>query len=96
MSKEAIFTLKLESELREAFVAEAKAVHRPASQVVRELMRAFVQRQRDAREGDDFPRRKVTPARAQKDAGLHAPDANVEAEAAAGRAALREADQAEA
>ncbi len=44
MSKEAVFTVKLEPELRADFVAEAQASHRPASQVLRELMREFVQR----------------------------------------------------
>jgi len=44
MSKEAVFTMKLEPELRDQFMAEAEASHRPASQVVRELMREFVQR----------------------------------------------------
>ena len=39
MSKEAVFTMKLEPELRAAFMAEAEALDRPASQVVRELMR---------------------------------------------------------
>ena len=48
MSKEAVFTMKLEPELRAEFMAEA--AHRPASQVLRELMREFVQRQREARE----------------------------------------------
>jgi hypothetical protein len=49
MSKEAVFTMKLEPELRDAFMAEALASHRPASQVMRELMRDFVQHQREAR-----------------------------------------------
>ena len=48
MPKEAVFTMKLEPELREAFMAEAEASDRPASQVVRELMREFVARQRHA------------------------------------------------
>lgn len=52
MSKEAMFTLKLEAELREQFMAEAEAVHRPASQIVREFMRDFVERQRATREHD--------------------------------------------
>ena len=39
MPKEAVFTMKLESELRDNFMAEAEASHRPASQVLRELMR---------------------------------------------------------
>ena len=40
MSKEAVFTMKLEPELRTEFMAETEAADRPASQVVRELMRA--------------------------------------------------------
>ena len=42
MAKDAVFTLKLEPQLRDAFIAEAQAAHRPASQVVRDLMREFV------------------------------------------------------
>jgi IS5 family transposase len=34
MSKEAVSTMKLEPELREQFMAEAEASHRPASQVI--------------------------------------------------------------
>ena len=49
MSKQAVFTMKLEPELRAEFMAEAEAAHRPASQVLRELMREFVQRQRESR-----------------------------------------------
>lgn len=49
-SKDAVFTMKLEPELRDAFMAEAEASHRQASQVVRELMREFIDRQRPARE----------------------------------------------
>ena len=59
MSKEAMFTLKLEAELREQFMAEAEAVHRPASQIVREFMRDFVERQRAAREHDAWFRDEV-------------------------------------
>ena len=41
MSKEAVFTMTLEPELRDAFMAEAGAEssHRPAPQVVRWLIR---------------------------------------------------------
>jgi predicted transcriptional regulator len=59
MSKEAVFTLKLETELRDEFMAEAEAAHRPASQLVRELMRDFVERQRAAREHDAWFRSEV-------------------------------------
>ena len=58
MSKQAVFTMKLEPELRAEFMAEAEAAHRQASQVLRELMREFVQRQRESREYDEFLRRK--------------------------------------
>lgn len=70
MSKEAVFTMKLENELREEFMAEAKAAHRPASQVLRELMREFVLRQRESREYDEFLRNKVEKARSSMHAGL--------------------------
>jgi predicted transcriptional regulator len=89
MSKEAVFTMKLEPELRDAFMAEAEASHRPASQVVRELMREFIERQQQAREHDAFLRAKVDVARAQIASGLVASDVDVEARAAARRAALR-------
>ena len=85
MSKEAVFTLKLEPELRDDFMAEAAAAHRPASQIVRELMREFVQRQREARAYDDFLREKVAAARLSVRAGAGVADAEVEAEFAARR-----------
>jgi hypothetical protein len=47
--KEAVFTLKLESDLRDAFAVEAAATHRTASDLVRAFMRDFVGRQREAR-----------------------------------------------
>lgn len=89
MSKEAVFTMKLEPELRDAFMAEAEASHRPASQVVRELMREFVERQRQAREYDVFLRAKVDTARAQIASGQVSSSADVETRFAARRAALR-------
>lgn len=52
MTKEAVFTLKLEAELRDAFMSEAEATHRPASQIVREFMRDFVKKQQDRRDYD--------------------------------------------
>ncbi len=59
MIKETMFTLKLEAELREQFMAEAEATHRPASQLVREFMRDFVKSQRAAREHDSWFRAEV-------------------------------------
>jgi predicted transcriptional regulator len=86
MPKQAVFTMKLEPSLRDEFMAEAEATHRPASQVVRELMREFVQRQRDAREYDEFLRRKVEAGRASMRAGQGQSNDEVEAEFAARRA----------
>ena len=86
MSKEAVFTMKLEPELRDEFMAEAEAAHRPASQVLRELMREFVQRQREAREYDEFLRSKVEAGRTSMQADRGRPNEEVEAAFAARRA----------
>ncbi|MDN5836530.1 MAG: antitoxin of toxin-antitoxin stability system [Nitrosospira sp.] len=88
MSKEAVFTMKLEPELRAEFMAEAEAAHRPASQVVRELMREFVQHQREAREYDEFLHHKVMVARSSMRAGHGQSNDEVEAEFAARRASV--------
>ena len=66
MGKEAVFTMKLEPELRDAFMAAAKRDDRPASQIVREFMRDFVQQDR---EYVAFLQRKVDAARADIAAG---------------------------
>ncbi|SCX46760.1 antitoxin of toxin-antitoxin stability system [Nitrosospira sp. Nsp1] len=86
MSKEAVFTMKLEPELRAEFMAETEAADRPASQVVRELMREYVQRQRQAREHDEFLRQKVEVARKSVRTGRGRSNAEVEADFAARRA----------
>jgi len=88
MTKEAVFTMKLEPELRDEFMAEAQALDRPASQVVRDLMREFVRRQREAREYDAFVRRKVETGRQDVGAGRERSHAEVEADFAARRAQL--------
>ena len=88
MSKEAVFTMKLEPELRAVFMAEAAAAHRPASQVMRELMREFVQRQREARGYEVFLEDKVALARLQASAGKVSSAEAVEARAAERRAQL--------
>ena len=85
MSKQAVFTMKLESELREQFMAEAEAAHRPASQIVREMMRRFVQTQREAREYEAFLQHKVDTARASMRAGDGLINDEIEAEFAARR-----------
>ncbi len=88
MPKEAVFTLKLEAELRDEFMAEAEAAHQPASQVARELFREYVRRQREARDYDNFLRQKVEAGRASIRAGKGATNEEVEAAFAARRARL--------
>lgn len=92
MVKAAVFTMKLESELRDDFMAEADALHRPASQLVSELMRDFVDRQRQARDHADFLEQKVSAARRSVVAGQGLSHDAVEAEFATRRAGV--ADQA--
>ena len=85
MSKEAVFTMKLEPELRADFMAEAEASHRPASQVLRELMREFVQRQREMREYDSFLQHKVDAARSSMSKGIGRFNEDIEVEFASRR-----------
>jgi hypothetical protein len=89
MAKEAVFTMKLEEELRDAFMAEAATEDRPASQVLRELMRSYIERRQQAREYDEYLREKVEIARAERKAGLTFSNEEVEAKAAARRADLQ-------
>ncbi|MBB5685785.1 antitoxin of toxin-antitoxin stability system [Sphingobium boeckii] len=77
--------MKLESDLRADFIAETKALHRPASQVVRELMREFVERQREKREHSAFLQKKVQAARVSMRAGHGYSNEDIEAEFAAKR-----------
>ncbi len=79
MSKEAVFTMKLESALRADFLAAAEATHRPASQILRDLMREFIQRQRETRQYDEFLRNKVEISRTSMHANLGCPNEEIEA-----------------
>lgn len=88
MTKKAVFTLKLERELRDEFMAEAVALDRPASQVVRGLMREFVRSQREARLCGELLRHKVDAGRREIRAGDGRFQAEVEADFAARRATL--------
>nr|WP_288256542.1 antitoxin of toxin-antitoxin stability system [uncultured Pseudomonas sp.] len=86
MAKETLFQLKLETELLEEFMAAAKAIHRPASQVMRDLMYDFIRQQQQAKEHDEFVQLKVAVARASLEAGRGRSNDDVEAEFAARRA----------
>lgn len=85
MSKHAVFTMKLEPELRDQFMAEAEASQRPASQIMREMMRQFVQAQQEAREYEVFLQRKVNLAREAMAAGEGMSNEEVDAQFAARR-----------
>ncbi|WP_024674814.1 antitoxin [Pseudomonas syringae] len=86
MSKEAVFTMKLEPELRSEFMAEAAGEDRPASQVMRELMREYIAHRRQAREYDDYLRGKVEAGRTSIRADLGRSNEEVETTFAANRA----------
>lgn len=86
MGLDAVFTLKLDEGLRDDFMAEAAAAHRPASQVARELMREYVENQRRAREYKAFLAEKVSAARESLQAGDGIDNADVDAKYAARRA----------
>lgn len=79
MSKDAVFTMKLEPELHEQFMAAVEAADRPASQVVRDFMRDFIQHQRETKEYNAYLRRKVAAARASMRAGRGRSNDQVEA-----------------
>ena len=89
MSKEAVFTMKLEPELRAEFMAAAAAAaaadDRPASQVVRELMRNYIEQRQQVREYDQYLRSKVEAGRASMREGRGILNQEVEAKFAARR-----------
>ena len=80
MNKESVFTMKLEAELRAAFMAEVANEHRPASQVMRELMRSYIEQRRQQREYDDYLKHKVETARSSLRHGHGRSNDDVEAE----------------
>ncbi|MFA5607960.1 MAG: hypothetical protein WDA07_12340 [Leucobacter sp.] len=88
MALDAVFTLKLDEELRNDFMVEAAQAHRPASQVVRELMREYVEDRRRAREYEAFLGEKVAAARSSLHAGEGVDNDEVRARFAARRAAV--------
>jgi predicted transcriptional regulator len=47
MPKEAVFTIKLEPELRDAFMADAAELDRPASQIMRELFKDYLRKREE-------------------------------------------------
>lgn len=88
MSEQTRLTLTVDADLRDDFLAEAETAHREAGDLIQELMRDFVERQKEARAYNDFLRRKVEKARASAAAGRLRSNEDVEAEFAARRKAL--------
>lgn len=86
MSKEAVFTMKIEPELRAAFMVEAAAADRPASQILREMMRDYIQRQQQTREYETYLSQKVALARESVLAGRGVDNVEIESEFAEKRA----------
>ena len=72
MPKEVQMSIKMETELRDEFMAAAATMHRPAAQIVRDLMRGFLARQ-------EIPNAKTISAMQAVDNGedlYHAKDAD--------------------
>src|SRR5687768_13597911 len=67
MPKHPVLTVELDPELRDAFVAEAKAMNRAPSHVMRDLVRDFLRQQREAREHDAWFRSEVKQALREAD-----------------------------
>jgi predicted transcriptional regulator len=88
MAKESVFTMKLESELRDAFMKLAANEDRPASQIMRELMRGYVEQRYQEREYERYLNRKVEAGRASMRAGRGRSNDRVEATFAAKRGRL--------
>jgi len=86
MAKDTLLTARIEPELHQAFMAAAAAMDRPASQIVRELVRDFVQRKQSQEEYDAFLARKVAAGLADIAAGRTYSSEEVEAEFAVKRA----------
>lgn len=85
MAKESVFTMKLESELRDAFMKLAASEDRPASQIMRELMRDYIEQRHQDSEYERYLHRKVEAGRASMRAGRGRSNDRVEAVFAAKR-----------
>lgn len=92
MSKDAVFTLKLDPQLRADFMSEAAGEDRPASQVVRELMRDYITQRRQTRDYESYLQRKVDAGRASMHAGRGRSNEEVEAAFAARRQQIKAPD----
>lgn len=84
---EATFTFRVDEELKSEFSLAAKARDRSGAQLLRDFMREFVQRQRQAAEHEAWFRQQVQIGLDAANAGHLVPGDDVETKFAARRAA---------
>ncbi len=87
---EATFTFRVDEALKNQFASAAKSRDRTGAQLLRDFMRDFVRRQQEAAEHDAWFRRQVQVGIDAADAGDLISTEEVEAEAAAWRAGMRQ------
>jgi len=86
---EATFTFRVDEALKAEFSTAAKSRDRTGAQLLRDFMREFVQRQRDAAAHDAWFRQQVQIGIDEANAGNLVSSEEVEAEAAAWRAEMQ-------
>jgi predicted transcriptional regulator len=86
MRKDVQMSIKMEPELHEQFMAAAANRHRPAAQIIRDLMRDFVNVQATAAEHDLWFQDQVSAGIAAANAGKLTANAEVESAFSARRA----------
>ncbi len=79
-AKDSVFTIKIERDLREAFVACAAQESRSASSIIRQLMRDYIASKTSQDDYRDFVQQKVEVARRVRDEGYFRPASEVEAD----------------
>ena len=86
---ESTFTFRVDESLKADFAEAAKARDRTGAQLLRDFMRDFVREQQQAADHDTWFREQVQAGLDSAKAGELVPAEDVEAEAAAWRAAIR-------
>ncbi|MBB2920663.1 conserved hypothetical protein [Cupriavidus taiwanensis] len=88
VSEETKFTLTLNAQLRDAFMAEAAAEGLTTSQVAEALIRQYLAQRQQSRDDEALFQQMVEEGRASMRAGIGIPNEQVEAESAAWCAAI--------
>lgn len=91
--EKAIFTMKLDQALRDEFVHAAAVADRTASQLMRDLMRSYLDQQKKQSEYEEYYRQRVEAGRKSLRAGLGTPNDEVEALFSAMRKQVQAATQ---